>query len=73
MQSQPTTLADYLKTARTQRGQTLRGLAKSASVRPSTITRIESGESDPRASTLGNVIRALRLSKDEKLALVKLL
>lgn len=47
-----------LRTARTAAGLSVRGLAVRAGVSPTTVARIESGESDPTVGTLSKLLRA---------------
>lgn len=67
------TLATFLRDARKLRQYSIREIARHTDLKPSTIVRIESGASSPRANTLGKLVRALRLSEAELLIFAKLI
>jgi transcriptional regulator with XRE-family HTH domain len=51
-----------LRSIREQRGFSLRALKKESGVSVATLVRLESGEFDPRLSTLKKLAKALRVS-----------
>ena len=72
MSTEPTTLAEFMKDARHRHRYSIRELAEKASITSSTISRIEAGANSPRATTLGSLLRVLRLSEADLLTFAKL-
>lgn len=60
---------DFIKTARTEAGYTLRELADKAEISFSQLSKIERGGSSPSQSTIERIAYALNINKFELLAL----
>lgn len=66
--NQTQSLAEHLRTLRTDRGLTLQELAAGSGVSRATLSRIENGEVSPTAETLGRLASAFALPLSQLLA-----